>query len=299
MNSWLSLPLAALAILPLAAQTGKSLLEQDASGWIDIMPGPGLKGWTRLPIAPDPLAPESQWKVQNGVLICEGDKGHDWIRFDREFTDFVFHVEFRYTPIAGNPRYNSGIFIRSAADYSSWFQVQIGSSQGGYLFGRGPDGRRFTTADRTPDQTLVKPAGEWNVVETTVQGPVARIGSMARSFASTAICRCCADSSASKAKGSASNSAISRSNRCPAVLYNESTVHAYPPILRAHRPRGRPACRRRACKKSVAPNVAATVNGRPITTDDLNKQYKRSFPNQPEARPSTRFSSRSSNCCAS
>jgi hypothetical protein len=174
-NSWLSLPLAALAILPLAAQTGKSLLEQDASGWIDIMPGPSLKGWTRLPIAPDPLAPESQWKVQNGVLICEGDKGHDWIRFDREFTDFVFHVEFRYTPIAGNPRYNSGIFIRSAADYSSWFQVQIGSSQGGYLFGRGPDGRRFTTADRTPDQTLVKPAGEWNVVETTVQGPVARV----------------------------------------------------------------------------------------------------------------------------
>lgn len=40
-----------------------------------------------------------------------------------------------------------------------------------------------------------------------------------------------------------------------------------------------------ACKKSVAPNVAATVNGRPITIDDLNKQYKRSFPNQPEGAP--------------
>ena len=40
-----------------------------------------------------------------------------------------------------------------------------------------------------------------------------------------------------------------------------------------------------ACKKSVAPNVAATVNGRPITNEDLDKQYKRSFPNQPEGAP--------------
>jgi peptidyl-prolyl cis-trans isomerase SurA len=35
----------------------------------------------------------------------------------------------------------------------------------------------------------------------------------------------------------------------------------------------------------VAPNVAATVNGRAITTEDLDKQYKRSFPNQPDGAP--------------
>jgi peptidyl-prolyl cis-trans isomerase SurA len=37
-----------------------------------------------------------------------------------------------------------------------------------------------------------------------------------------------------------------------------------------------------ACKKSVPPNVAATVNGRAITYADLDKQYKRQFPQQPE-----------------
>ena len=36
------------------------------------------------------------------------------------------------------------------------------------------------------------------------------------------------------------------------------------------------------CKKSVPANVVATVNGRPITTADLDKQFKRQFPNQPE-----------------
>ncbi len=36
------------------------------------------------------------------------------------------------------------------------------------------------------------------------------------------------------------------------------------------------------CKKSVPTNVAATVNGRSITYSDLDKQYKRQFPQQPE-----------------
>ncbi len=36
------------------------------------------------------------------------------------------------------------------------------------------------------------------------------------------------------------------------------------------------------CKKTVPPNVAATVNGRAITYADLDKQYKRQFPQQQE-----------------
>lgn len=36
------------------------------------------------------------------------------------------------------------------------------------------------------------------------------------------------------------------------------------------------------CKKSVPTNVAATVNGRAITYSELDKQYKRQFPQQPE-----------------
>ncbi len=36
------------------------------------------------------------------------------------------------------------------------------------------------------------------------------------------------------------------------------------------------------CKKTVASNVAATVSGRSITYADLDKQYRRQFPQQPE-----------------
>jgi peptidyl-prolyl cis-trans isomerase SurA len=37
-----------------------------------------------------------------------------------------------------------------------------------------------------------------------------------------------------------------------------------------------------ACKKAVPGNVGAAVNSRPITYADLDKQYKRQFPQQPE-----------------
>jgi len=41
-------------------------------------------------------------------------------------------------------------------------------------------------------------------------------------------------------------------------------------------------CAVAACKRAVPANVAATVNGRAITYADVDKQYKRQFPQQPE-----------------
>jgi hypothetical protein len=173
-NSSLNLIFLAALAAPAFSQE-PSLLDREPQGWTDIMPNAKLDGWTRLPIRPDPLAPASQWKRIGDLLVCEGDKGHDWLRFDKELADFVLHVEFRYTPLPGNPRYNSGIFVRTSADYEFWNQLQIGGGQGGYFFGVGPfDGRaqRYTTADRTGGEQRVKPAGEWNVVEITARGPL-------------------------------------------------------------------------------------------------------------------------------
>lgn len=164
----------AFSALLLPAQE-PSALEREPQGWADIMPGPQLQGWTRLGIPPIPRAPESQWKLRpDRVLECEGDRGHDWLRFDKEQGDFIFHVEFRYVPIAGHPRYNSGIFVRTMKDYSLWYQDQIGASAGGYFFGYiHVNGvvRRFDVSSQMKEQR-VKPAGEWNTVEVTARGPV-------------------------------------------------------------------------------------------------------------------------------
>lgn len=169
--NWKPFALFSLSLCAMAQQA--SLLEREPDGWTSIMPGPKLEGWTRLPIFPDPSPAVSQWRMQEGILFCEGDKGHEWLRYDKPYEDFVLHVEYRFHKLPGDPRYNSGIFVRTTPDYDLWYQAQIGGGQGGWLFGYiMVDGikRRFTVQDRLLENRI-KPAGEWNTIEVTARGP--------------------------------------------------------------------------------------------------------------------------------
>ncbi|HAX43711.1 MAG TPA: hypothetical protein DCY80_14285, partial [Solibacterales bacterium] len=78
MNFWTNaLAAAALLALPLAAQQ-KSLLDREPAGWIDVMPGPKLEGWTRLKIRDTAEDSARQWQRHGDTLLCAGDGGHDW-----------------------------------------------------------------------------------------------------------------------------------------------------------------------------------------------------------------------------
>ncbi len=157
------------------AQT-PSALESDPQGWQDIMPNASFAGWTRLPfMTQTPMAEESQWKVDaaNHVLICEGDKGHEWLRYDKELGDAIFHVEFRFTPVEGKKGYNSGVMLRNSADGAIFHQAQAGEQGTGYLFGSiMTEGKpaRYNLRSQMKE-SRVKPAGEWNVFEITAKGP--------------------------------------------------------------------------------------------------------------------------------
>jgi hypothetical protein len=168
-----------LALAAPAPESTPGALERDPSGWIDLLEGvgagPELKGWTRGPIPPEgKLDAESQWKFDpaTGILTCEGTGGHDWVRWDRELGDFIYHVEWRFTPVPGKKGYNSGIYARNSADAKIWHQAQTGDASGGFLFGDTPvDGklRRVNLAKQVRDGR-VKPAGEWNTFEITCKG---------------------------------------------------------------------------------------------------------------------------------
>ncbi len=139
------------------------------------MPDASFRGWTRLAWADSKLDPVSQWKVDpaRGVLICDGNRGHEWLRYDRELGDFRLHVEWRLVKIEGGKGYNSGVFVRNSADAKIWHQVQVGSLNGGYLFGVTPvkgEPQRFNLRDQMKEQR-VKEAGEWNVYDITARGP--------------------------------------------------------------------------------------------------------------------------------
>ena len=140
-----------------------------------------MKNWTRATLhAKDKLNADNQWSFDpaTGVLICAGDKGHEWLRYEKELGDFIYHVEWRFIPVtSGKKGYNSGIYARNSKDASTWIQAQTGPGPGGWLFGESPvNGKltRFDFSKKTLAKT-VKPPGEWNTFEVTCKGKDVRL----------------------------------------------------------------------------------------------------------------------------
>jgi len=148
----------------------------NASAWIDIMPGESFNNWTRVAIPPDKaLDPVSQWSVDKarGVVICSGDHGHEWLRYDRELANFILHVEWRFIKGEGLKGYNSGVFIRNSANGRVWHQAQVGAGNDGYIFGQTLLEGKLTEIKfgPKPKVSYIKPPGEWNTYEIRCQGP--------------------------------------------------------------------------------------------------------------------------------
>jgi hypothetical protein len=146
-------------------------------GWIDMLPGPNVSGWTRVAIPPSkPVSEKQQWSVDsaNHTLTCTGDQGHEWLRYDaRQFQNFLYHVEWRFTPLeTPNPRYNSGVFFHNDQDGTIWHQAQTGAGAGGYIFGDTPvngEIKRFNLSKERKGK-FEKEAGEWNSTDIRCEG---------------------------------------------------------------------------------------------------------------------------------
>ena len=137
--------------------------------------GPELKGWSRQPLPPQgKLSDRSQWTLDaaTGFLVCHMVGGHEWLRWDKELGDCIFHVEWRFSVVPGKKGYNSGIYARNSADGKIRHQAQTGDASGGYLFGETPVKGTIKRFNLSKQQAAsrVKPAGEWNVFEITCRG---------------------------------------------------------------------------------------------------------------------------------
>jgi len=169
-----------LLILSSTQTPTQSALASDPKGWIDLLADRSVKEWTRVPLSAvgqlraGQISEPSPWKLDPAgeILVCEGDKsGHEMFRYGSELGDFVLHVEWRFIRMEGDPAYNSGVFIRTAADGVIWHQAQTGSA-GGYLFGNAPVNGTVQRVNLRQKMTenRVKPAGEWNTYELQATG---------------------------------------------------------------------------------------------------------------------------------
>jgi hypothetical protein len=162
---------AAVQSIHAAQEASKSSLETDPGGWLDIMPPPDLAGWVRVPIKAGGKLLRDQWHVENGLLVCDGDGGHDMLLLNREVGNAIFHVEFCFVKLEQPKPYNSGVFVRTSLDGAIWHQAQVGSLSGGYLFGVTPVSGGTRTFHVETKPCRVTAAGEWNTYEVTAQGP--------------------------------------------------------------------------------------------------------------------------------
>ena len=149
----------ALAVLALSA----------AAQTINLFPADAQSQWTRIAIPPSkPVSDIPQWHIDAATrtILCDGNGGHDWLRFNHEVGNFTFSVKWRFTPVEGTAKYNSGVFFRNNLDGSIWHQAQT-SLEGGYIFGLTPvDGKpQSFNLQKEMKANRIKPAGQWNVYD--------------------------------------------------------------------------------------------------------------------------------------
>lgn len=150
-------------------------------GWIEMFNGTDFKGWvidgpTEYKDKSDGNKMKPLWIVEDKMIRTAG-MGFGFLRYDRVFTDFVFHVEYRMVKGA-----NSGIGIRtdvfdpkkSAATRPSYFSYEVQLLDDS---DKKPDEHSTCSLYRyvAPSALANKPAPEWNTVEVECVGPRIRI----------------------------------------------------------------------------------------------------------------------------
>ena len=157
-----SLAAAAFAVTALSCNAS----EKDGDGFVQMFNGKDLAGWQTT----------GNWLVKDGnIITLEPRKGEwGWQRFGdyltttRKYKDFVIDLEVKF-----NKNGNSGVFLRIgdlANHVESGFEVQIIDTHGKPQEELTHHDAGGVIRTQPPSKNMIKPAGEWNHYNITVNG---------------------------------------------------------------------------------------------------------------------------------
>ena len=122
--------------------------------WEVLFNGNDLSGWQGV------MGPMDNWKVEDGVLTCTGQKGSKWIATERTFDDFELELEFKVSPGG-----NSGVFLRVPLERkpaSAGMEIQIADDYAPLYVERGAIKHTGALYDiAAPSRRATKKAGQW------------------------------------------------------------------------------------------------------------------------------------------
>lgn len=152
------------AALSLALLAAHSLRADDEAGFVRLFDGKSLSGWRQIG------GKAGSFGVENGLLVSFGNGG-GWLGTDREYADYTLRLEFLLTP-----KSNSGIYLRAPANSSqisrTGMEIQLLDDEHPSYANLKPwqfTGSVYHVA--AAERGHLKPQGEWNSIEVSVQGP--------------------------------------------------------------------------------------------------------------------------------
>jgi len=172
-------PVAVAFALLLAGSTRAA----DKDGWLELFNGKELSGWVvegpkEYKDKSDSDKTKPNWSVHDGLIRTAG-AGLGFLRYDKEFSDFILHVEYRMVKEKG---VNTGIGIRttkfdpkqSTASRPSFYSYEVQLlDDADARPGKGTTGSLYRYV--APAKVAHKPAPEWNAVEIECVGPKIRV----------------------------------------------------------------------------------------------------------------------------
>ncbi|MBC8876072.1 MAG: DUF1080 domain-containing protein [Planctomycetes bacterium] len=129
--------------------------EKAEEGFVSLFDGKTLDGWH--------LVHDAKFVAEDGVLKLNGGLG--WLRSDKEYSDFVLRLEFRFM----KPKQDGGVFLRSNTEGKPWpsrkYEVQVENTvRMAKIFGA----EHELNVELT--QKTLKPIGEWNEYDIKLVG---------------------------------------------------------------------------------------------------------------------------------
>ena len=158
-----TLMLAAVLVAPLAALADDKPAVPE--GFTPLFDGKSLAGWK-------PTGKADVWAAENGFIVCKGGGG-GWLLTEKEFGDFEFRCEYRWSGPGGN----SGVALRTPTKGDPAYvgmEIQLiddegwEKTRGGKLADYQHTGAIYDV--QPPKKQANKPIGEWNAVRIVCQG---------------------------------------------------------------------------------------------------------------------------------
>jgi hypothetical protein len=175
-----------LATVMLLIALAPSPAAEKEDEWIKLFNGKDLSGWTVFLDPKKDADPSKVFKVQDGILICEGIPA-GYLITDKEYENYILKVQWRWGEKVHGGGRNSGIFVHVVGPNKIWpkaVEAQLMADHAGDfwlvdMFKLKVDAKRQDPKSdrhyyRMKDH-VEKPVGEWNQYEITCKGDSIRL----------------------------------------------------------------------------------------------------------------------------